>query len=132
MTFLNELFEQVTSTPEEYDCLYNSDNLYIAWAKSKDDKKLDDFVNAIDPEWFFWRAALKGETRRKSKLERPEVTGPLQGYIFNVTKEQMDLFEKVALMPSMKYGYRFEKYDVSDLKKQEKEEMLAALTREDE
>ena len=52
--------------------------------------------------------------------------------MFSVTVKQMDLFEKVALMPSMKYGYRFDKFDINDLKDKEKQEMLDALSRADE
>ena len=53
-------------------------------------------------------------------------------YIYSVTTAQMDLFEKIALMPSMKYSYRFEKYDVNDLKEKEKQEMLETLKQENE
>jgi hypothetical protein len=132
MPTLHEIFERRTSTQEEYDSLYNSDNLYIAWAKKKDDAKLDDFVGAIDAEYYTWTQTLVGDTKNTSKLKNNEVDGLLQGHIFSVTKEQMDLFEKVALMPSMKYGYRFDKYDINDLKDKEKQAMLDALKREDE
>lgn len=132
MPTLNEIFERRTSTPEEYDSLFESDNLYIAWAKKRDDEKLGDFVGAIDPEYYNWSKPLLGEAKSKSKLKNDEVSGPLQGHIFSVTKEQMDLFEKVALMPSMKYGYRFEKYDVNDIKEKEKQEMLEILKQGEE
>ena len=70
--------------------------------------------------------------KSKSKLQNDTTEGPVQGHIFSVSKNQMDLFEKVSLMPSMKYGYRFEKYDINDLKEKEKQEMLEVLKQEDQ
>jgi hypothetical protein len=132
MPTLHEIFERRTSTQEEYDSLYNSDNLYIAWVKKKDDAKLGDFVGAIDAEYYLWTKTLVGDTKNTSKLKNDEVDGALQGHIFSVTQKQMNLFEKVALMPSMKYGYRFDKFDINDLKEKEKQAMLDALKQEDE
>jgi hypothetical protein len=132
MPTLHEIFERRTSTPEEYDSLYNSDNLYIAWTKKKDDTKLGDFVGAIDAEYYSWAGTLVGDSKNSSKLKNDEIDGLLQGHIFSVTAKQMDLFEKVALMPSMKYGYRFDKYDINDLKAKEKQAMIDALSRADE
>ena len=132
MPFLNEMFTQRSSTPEEYDRLYESDNLYVAWASSREDKKITVFADAIDPESYTWRQSLVGEAKSKSKLQNDTTDGPVQGHIFSVSKEQMDLFEKVALMPSMKYGYRFEKYDINDLKEKEKQEMVDILKQEDQ
>jgi hypothetical protein len=132
MPFLNEMFTQQSSTTEEYDRLYESDNLYVAWAKSREDEKVTAFANAIDPECYTWQQKLVGEAKSKSKLQNDTTEGPVQGHIFSVSKEQTDLFEKVALMPSMKYGYRFEKYDINDLKEKEKQEMLEVLKQEDQ
>jgi hypothetical protein len=132
MPTLHEIFERRTSTQEEYDSLYNSDNLYIAWAKKKDDDKLEDFVRAIDEEYYQWTKPLVGKTKSTSKLKNDGIDELLQGHVFSVTVKQMDLFEKVALMPSMKYGYRFDKFDINDLKDKEKQEMLDALSRADE
>ena len=132
MTSLNEMFTQRSSTPEEYDRLYESDNLYVAWAKLREDKKVSVFANAIDPEYYTWQQPLVGEAKSKSKLQNDTTEGPVQGHIFSVSKEQMNLFEKAALMPSMKYGYRFEKYDINNLKEKEKQEMLAVLKQEDQ
>jgi hypothetical protein len=132
MPTLHEIFERRTSSQEEYDRLYNSDNLYIAWAKKKDDAKLDEFVNAIAAEYYSWAQALVGNSKSASKLKNDESDTLLQGHVFSVTTKQMDLFEKVALMPSMKYGYRFDKYDINDLKEKEKQAMLDALSKADE
>lgn len=132
MPTLHEIFEQRTSTKEEYNSLYNSDNLYIVWTKKKDDAKLDDFVGAIGAEYYSWTATLVGDSKNSSKLKNNQTDGLLQGHIFSVTAKQMDLFEKVALMPSMKYGYRFDKYDINDLKAKEKQAMIDALSRQDE
>lgn len=132
MPFLNEMFTQRSSTTEEYDRLYESDNLYVAWAKSREDEKVTTFANAIDPECYTWHQPLVGEAKSKSKLQNDTTEGPVQGHIFSVSKNQMDLFEKVSLMPSMKYGYRFEKYDINDLKEKEKQEMLEVLKQEDQ
>jgi hypothetical protein len=112
--------------------MYDSDNLYIAWTKKRDDGKLSDFVGSIDAEYYDWACPLVGEAKSKSKLKNDETSGSLQGHVFCVTKDQMDLFEKVALMPSMKYGYRFDKYDVNDIKEKEKQAMLDILKQEDE
>jgi len=131
MPTLHEIFERRTSTQEEYDSLYNSDNLYIAWAKKKDDSQLSDFVNAIDSEYYLWTTTLTGNSKSTSKLKNDSVDGSIQGHIFSVTAKQMDLFEKVALMPSMKYGYRFDKHDINDLKAKEKQAMIDALSRPD-
>ena len=132
MPFLNEMFTQRSSTTEEYDRLYESDNLYVAWAKLREDKKVSEFANAIDPEYYTWQQPLVGEAKSKSKLQNDTTEGPVQGHIFSVSKEQMNLFEKAALMPSMKYGYRFEKYDINNLKEKEKQEMLEVLKQEDQ
>lgn len=132
MPFLNEMFTQRSSTTEEYDRLYESDNLYVAWAKSREDEKVTTFANAIDPEYYTWHQPLVGEAKSKAKLQNDTTEGPVQGHIFSVSKNQTDLFEKVALMPSMKYGYRFEKYDINDLKEKEKQEMLEVLKQEDQ
>lgn len=131
MPTLHEIFERRTSTQEEYDRLYNSDNLYIAWAKKKDDAQLSDFANAIDAEYYLWTTTLTGASKSTSKLKNDSVDGSIQGHIFSVTTKQMDLFEKVALMPSMKYGYRFDKHDINDLKTKEKQAMIDALSRPD-
>ena len=131
MATLHEIFDRRTSTPEEYDRLYDSDNLYIVWSKKRDDGKLGDFVKAIDAEYYLWDHALTGEVKGKSKLKNDSDNSPVQGHIFSVTTKQMDLFEKVALMPSMKYGYRFDKYDVNDLKAKEKQEMIDKLSQQD-
>ena len=101
---LNEQFERLTSNKEEYDRLYDSDNLYIVWAVEKNDSNLEKFVNAIDSEYYNWRSTLNGKTRREAKL-----------------------FNNVALMPSMKYSYRFEKYDINDIKAKEQQEILEVL-----
>jgi hypothetical protein len=133
MNTLNEQFERITSNQEEHTRLYESDNLYIVWVVKKDDPKLDGFINSIDKEYYNWRSTLNGNTKRDSKLANTENESiEVRGYIYSVTTDQMDLFEKVALIPSMKYGYRFEKYDVNGIKNKEKEEIIEALKEENE
>jgi len=130
---LNEQFERITSNKEEHARLYESDNLYIVWVVKKDDPKLEGFINAIDKEYYNWRSTLNGDTKRESKLANPEnQTATVKGHVYSVTNEQMDTFEKVALMPSMKYGYRFEKYDVNSIKNKEQQEIMEALKEENE
>lgn len=125
---LNEQFERLTSNKEEYDRLYDSDNLYIVWAVEKNDSKLEKFVNAIDSEYYNWRSTLNGETRREAKLfNNDNKLLEIKGYVYSVTEEQVYMFEKVALMPSMKYSYRFEKYDINDIKAKEQQEILEVL-----
>jgi len=132
MPKLHEIFERRTSTQEEYDILYNSDNLYIAWGNKGDDVKLLDFVSSIGSEYYDWHCKIRGDTKSTSKIGNAENDSKYcQGYIFSVTKDQMDLFEKVALMPSMKYGYRFEKYDINDLKEKERQSIIDALSNGD-
>jgi len=128
---LNEQFERITSNKEEHTRLYKSDNLYIVWVVKKDDPKLEGFVNAIDKEYYNWHSTLNGTTKRDSKLANAEnKLAEVKGHIYSVTNEQMDLFEKVALMPSMKYGYRFEKYDVNSIKTKEQQEIMETLKEE--
>jgi hypothetical protein len=128
---LNEQFERITSNKEEHTRLYESDNLYIVWVVKKDDPKLEGFVNAIDKEYYNWHSTLNGTTKRDSKLANEQnKLVEVKGHIYSVTNEQMDLFEKVALMPSMKYGYRFEKYDVNSIKTKEQQEIMETLKEE--
>ena len=126
---LSERIEKITSNKEEYEELYNSDNLYIVWAQSTDYEKLNKFVNEIDGEYYSWQKELRGEKRSESKVDG--TTGVLQGYVISVTKDQMDMFEKVALMPSMRYGYRFDKLDLNSIKDKEKEEIFSKLSEEE-
>jgi len=128
---LNEQFERITSNKEEHTRLYESDNLYIVWVVKKDDPKLEGFVNAIDKEYYNWHSTLNGTTKRDSKLANEQnKLVEVKGHIYSVTNEQMDLFEKIALMPSMKYGYRFEKYDVNSIKTKEQQEIMETLKEE--
>jgi len=128
---LNEQFERITSNKEEHARLYESDNLYIVWVVKKDDPKLEGFVDAIDKEYYNWRSTLNGTSKRDSKLANIEnESAEVKGYVYSVTTDQIDLFEKVALMPSMKYGYRFEKYDVNSIKNKEQQEIMEALKEE--
>jgi len=130
---LSEQFELLTSNTSEHDRLYESDNLYIVWSHKKQDPKLDSFINSIDKEYYNWRSELKGTSKRTTKLANTEnETAELQGYVYSVTTEQMDMFEKVALMPSMKYSYRFEKYDVNNIKAKEQQEIIEVLSEEHE
>jgi len=130
---LSEQFELLTSDTEEHDRLYESDNLYIVWSHKKEDPKLDGFVTAIDKEHYNWRSELKGPSKRTTKLANSENEGAeLQGYVYSVTNDQLDMFEKVALMPSIKYSYRFEKYDVNSIKTKEQQEIIEKLSEEHE
>ena len=129
---LQERLDKLSSTKKEYDSLFESDNLYIAWAKQSDDSKLIDFDSNIDREYYSWRAKLRGKNKSNCKLQNEENTlESFQGYVYSVKQEQIDMFEKVALMPSMKYGYRLEKYDINLLKQQEQEEILNRLKQEE-
>ena len=131
MNTLNEQFEHMTSNKVEHARLYESDNLYIVWVVKKDDPKLEGFINSIDKEYYNWRSTFKGTSKRNLKLSNTENESlEVCGYIYSVTTDQMDLFEKVALMPSMKYGYRFEKYDVNSIKDKEQQEIMEALKEE--
>jgi hypothetical protein len=132
MTILNELLDRLSSSKEEYERLYESDNLYIVWAKKENDTMIDNFIKSIDNEYFHWTNNLKGKSARTAQLENTDNCNEiLQGHIYSVTNSQMSLFEKVALMPSMKYGCRFDKYNINDLKEKEKQEILETLKQDD-
>ena len=133
MMILTEQFERITSNQAEHDRLYESDNLYIVWVVKKDDPKLKGFVDSIDKEYYNWRSTLHGNTKRGSKLANSETESEeLRGYIYSVTGDQMDMFEKIALMPSMRYGYRFEKLDINQMKEIEQQEIIETLSKENE
>ena len=127
---LHERITQLTSGKREYNRLYNADNLYIAWGVGTDDDKVTKFVEAIEPEYYKSRDKLVGKHRGVAKLENKKVTGELQGYIYTVSTKQQDMFEKTALMPSMKYSRRFEHYDLNKIKQQEQEEIIEKLSEE--
>jgi len=130
---LTEQFERITSNETEHTLLYESDNLYIVWVAKKDDPKLKGFVDSIDEEYYAWRSTLHGASKRGSKLANAETESEeVRGYIYGVTTDQMDMFEKIALMPSMRYGYRFEKLDINQMKEQEQQEIIDRLSEENE
>ena len=72
----------------------------------------------------------KYKSPEEQKIENKKVTGPLQGYVYTVSNKQVDMFEKVALMPSMKYSRRFEKYDLNKIKHEEQQEIIEKLSEE--
>lgn len=127
---LHERIANLTSGKREYNRLYNADNLYIAWAVGADDNNVTKFAQAIDAEYYKSRDTLVGKHRGVSKIENKKVTGELQGYIYTVSTKQQDMFEKAALMPSMKYSRRFEHYDLNKIKHQEQEEIINKLSEE--
>lgn len=127
---LHERITMLTSGKREYNRLYNADNLYIAWGTGPDDVNVTKFAEAIDPEYYKTRDRLVGKHRGVAKIENSKVKGELQGYIFTVSNRQTDMFEKVALMPSMRYSRRFEKYDLNQIKHQEQEEIIEKLKEE--
>ena len=127
---LHERIRNLTSSKREFNRLYNADTLYFAWAMMPDDNKVTEFFNAIDIEYYKSCDKLVGKHRGDAKLENKKNTGALQGYVFAVSSKQEDMFEKAALMPSMKYSRRFEKYDLNKIKQQEKEEIIKKLKEE--
>jgi hypothetical protein len=127
---LHERITNLTTGKREYNRLYNADNLYIAWGISPGDDKVIKFVEAIDPEYYKSCDKLVGKHRGVAKIENKKVTGELQGYIYTVSKKQQDMFEKAALMPSMKYSRRFEHYDLNKIKEQEQQEIIEKLSEE--
>jgi hypothetical protein len=127
---LHERIAHLTTGKREYNRLYKADNLYIAWGISPDDDKVTEFANAIDSEYYASRDKLVGKHRSVAKIENSKVTGSLQGYVYTVTDKQADMFEKVALMPSMRYSRRFEKYDLNKIKQQEQQEIIDKLSEE--
>lgn len=127
---LHERITNLTTGKREYNRLYGADNLYIAWGVGSDDVKVTEFVQAIDSEYYTTCDRLVGKHRGVAKIENKKVTGELQGYVYTVTDQQADMFEKVALMPSMRYSRRFEKYDLNTIKQQEQEEIIEKLKEE--
>ena len=126
---LAEFCEKLTNSKEEANKLYDNDNLYFVYAKSLEDKKLEDFVNSIDKEYYRWRKEFRGDKKNTAKLDG---TGLLQGYVFNIDAADVDMFEKNTLIPSMKYGYRFTTYNFNELKEKEKQEIIDTLSKENE
>jgi len=124
---LTEFCEQITNSKEEADTLYDTDNLFFVYAKVLDDKKLEDFVNAIDEEYYRWRKEFRGNKKSTAKLDGE---GTLQGYVYSIDSADIDMFEKAALMPSMKYSYRFNTYNFNELKEKEKQEIIDVLSEE--
>lgn len=127
---LTEFCEMLTNTKEEADQLYEADNLYIVWAQSTTSyTNLTKFVNELDEEYYEWKKELRGKNRKTAKLEDPSET--LQGYAFNVTKDNADFFEMSALGPSMKYSYRFQTHNFNEVKKQEQEQIIDTLSKDE-
>jgi len=127
---LHERIESITSSKREYNRLFRADNLYFAWAMTAEDKNLINFAEAIGAEYYTTCDRLVGKHRGDVKLENKKHTGSLQGYVFAVTTKQADMFEKAALMPSMKYSRRFEHYDLNKIKQQEQQEIIDKLAEE--
>lgn len=127
---LHERIKNLTSGKREYNRLYKADNLYFAWGMMPDDDNVTEFFKAIDPEYYKSCDRLVGKHRGDAKIEGKKHTGALQGYVFTVSSKQEDMFEKVALMPSMRYSRRFEKYDLNKIKQQEQQEIIDKLKEE--
>ena len=127
---LQERIEKLTSGKREFNRLYKADNLYIVWGIQPNDEKTTAFAHAIEAEYYTSCNKLVGKHKGVAKIENKKVTGDMQGYIYTVSNKQMDMFEKVALMPSMKYSRRFEHYDLNKIKQQEQQEIIDKLTEE--
>lgn len=127
---LHERIKNLTTGKREYNRLYKADNLYIAWGIRPDDDNVTEFYKAIDSEYYTSCDKLVGKHRGDARIENKKVTGPLQGYIYTVSNKQADMFEMAALMPSMKYSRRFEKYDLNKIKEQEQQEIIDKLKEE--
>jgi hypothetical protein len=126
---LTEFCEKLTNTKEEADSLYDSDNLYIVWTQTINCEKLNKFVSAIDKEYYRWCKEIRGDKRSEAKIDNTE--GTLQGYAFNVDAAESDNFEQAALIPSMKYSYRFNTYNFNEIKEKEQQEIINALSEEE-
>ena len=113
MAFLTELCNKLTSDKDKFDILYDSENLFVAWGNKGDDLNLLKFVGSIDREHYDWCGKLRGKNKYTAKMANEDNDHDYcQGYIYNVKNEQLAEFEKAALMPAMKYGYRLEKYEI--------------------
>ena len=124
---LAEFCEQLSKTKKQADKLYDTDNLYIVWALKLGDTKLENFAEAIDSDYYRWRKELRGPKKSECKFGGK---GTLQGYGFSVDSADVDMFEKSALMPSMKYSYRFNTYNFNEIKEKEKQELIEVLSEE--
>jgi|APCry1669192269_1035402.scaffolds.fasta_scaffold04938_5 hypothetical protein len=127
---LQERIEKLTDNKNDYDRLYDADYLYFVY--NKDEKTLEKFVQDIDDEYYVSRDAIRGDRKSYGIEDDGNKDRELVGYVYNVNQEQMDTFEKVSLMPSMKYSYRFEKYDLNKTKQQEQQEILERLQQGEE
>lgn len=127
---LHERITKLTTGKREYNRLYGADNLYIAWSVGPTDEKVVKFAEEIPAEYYKSRDELVGTRKSDAKVANKKITGALLGYIYTVTDKQQDMFEKAALMPSMKYSRRFEHYDLNKIKQQEQEEIIEKLKEE--
>lgn len=131
-----EQIESLTSTAEEFDTLYNSDNLYIVKAVTQNDEKLEGFIEGVGLEYCQFRKPIRAkiatkESRSQVKIENNDNKDDiLHGYVYGVNSAQVNEFEMNALMPSMKYSYRFQKYNMNDIKTKEQEQILEKLKEE--
>jgi hypothetical protein len=127
---LHDRIKNLTSGKREFNRLYNADNLYIAWGIGPDDDNVTEFSKAIGAEYYTSCDRLVGKHRGNAQIENKKVTGPIQGYIYTVSNKQTDMFEKVALIPSMRFSRRFEHYDLNKIKQQEQQEIIEKLKEE--
>ena len=127
---LQERIEKLTSGKREFNRLYRADNLYIAWGIQPHDEKVTAFAEAIEAEYYTICDQLVGKHKGVAKVANKRVTGDVQGYIYTVSNKQKDMFEKVALMPSMRFSRRFEHYDLNKIKQEEQQQIIDKLTEE--
>ena len=112
-----KILEELTSSKEEYDLLYNTDHIFILKGKTPDDNDIFDAVALIDH--YEWSSKLRGDHEGPYKIANAKNNQQwFHGYIYGVTSDNLINFEKSALIVTLGTGYTFEKLDIYQTKKE--------------
>ena len=121
---IKEKIEKFVSSKEEFEWLYNTDYVYIVNSNYPDDNGIYD----IDVAHWDWSTKLRGPRDGPAKVVNTNNNKEwVHGYAWGVAEENVNAFEKLAVMSSLSTGYRFEKISVSLEKEQEKNAMFNSL-----
>jgi hypothetical protein len=125
--------EDITSTKEEYDRLYNMDHIFVIRSKKPDDNDLTKALSIFERDNFDWTSTLRGPYKGQ-----PKITNELNyqdyahGYVFEVSDDKLINFERKAFMLIMTTDFIVEKLDIVRSKKEASDEMFYSLFEEQE
>ena len=121
---IKEKIEKFISSKEEFDWLYNTDNIYIVKGNCPDDNGIFE----IEVDHWEWSTKLRGPFDGPVKIVNTNNNKEwVHGYAWGVAEENVHNFEKLAVLSSLSTGYSFEKISVSLEKEQEKNAMFNDL-----